>query len=290
MTEVLNQEQDMTTNTADSSVEEEGDLFADYDPSLNEDKPIEFEEESDQSSEVETDEKKEESVDPQVASSQDPASFLEIKYNKEAKSLTKDEAIEYAQKGMNYDHVLEKYNALKGNENNIVELSRLADKANMSVDELIGYLKNQWSEKELSDEVTALKQMYPNSDESLLVELAKTHINDRSNLVSQKQKESENARKQEISRQMDVFAKRYPDIDASKLDPEVYRLMKDNYTLLEAYETVQASIRAKEEKEKESLEKINRQNAENKKKSLGNMSNAGYDTDNDDFVKALFSD
>lgn len=42
------------------------------------------------------------------------APYLEIKYNKEKKGLSKDEAISWAQKGMHYESALERAAALKG--------------------------------------------------------------------------------------------------------------------------------------------------------------------------------
>lgn len=288
MTEELNQvQEDMTTNS-NESVEEDDDLFGDYDASKNEDTPIEFDDEGNQTSdEVQTQESEESTQ--QVVRTHEQTPFLKVKYNKEEKDLTQEEAITLAQKGMNYDNILGKYNALKEQEGTLSELSKLAERANMSTSDLLTYLGNQWAEHELDNEVKALQEKYPQSDEGLLIELAKSHIASRSNLASQQKQESANARKQEISRQLDIFAKRYPEVDAQSLDSKVYQLMKDNYTLLEAYETVQAEKRAEEEKERLSQEKISKQNEENKRKSLGNTSNNGYDESNDDFLSGLFS-
>ena len=288
MTEELNQVQDDMTTNSNESVVEDDDLFGDYDASLNEEIPSDFDDEGNQTSE-EVPTQENEGNTQQVVSSHENTPFLKVKYNKEEKDLTQEEAITYAQKGMNYDNILGKYNALKEQEGTLSELSKLAERANMSTNDLLTYLGNQWAEHELDNEVNALKEKYPQSDESLLIELAKSHIASRTNLASQQKQETANARKQEISRQLDIFSKRYPDVDAQSLDPKVYQLMKDNYTLLEAYETVQAEVRAEEEKKKESLEKISKQNEENKKKSLGNTNNAGYDESNDDFLSGLFS-
>ena len=55
----------------------------------------------------------------------------------------------------------------------------------------------------------------------------------------------------------------------------VYDLMKEDYTLLEAYEIVQGEKRAAEDRIKEKQALSARQNEENKKKSLGNLTNTG---------------
>ena len=86
-------------------------------------------------------------------------------------------------------------------------------------------------------------------------------------------KQAEASRKAEIGRQLDIFTKRYPDVNPQSLDQRVYRLMAENYTLSEAYETVMSEDRAANKKAQESQGKKQKQHMENKAKSMGNTSN-----------------
>lgn len=251
--------------------------------------------EADESVEEESDETEEnapsesENTDPSDSKGeQDQPDFMKIKFNKEEISLSHDQAVELAQKGMNYDRIYESYQASAPIIN---EINRLAQLNGMNAEEFMLNLSQVQSQFELNAEMDALREQYPDSDEALLEELARTHLNNRSAQAAQQQQQHQNARKMEINRQMDIFEKRYPNVDPAKLDMDVYRLMKDGYTLLEAYETVMADKRAAQEKANASREKVSKQNEENKRRSLGNISsNGARDSGLDEFTKELFSD
>lgn len=203
---------------------------------------------------------------------------MTIKFNHESMDLTQEEAIQLAQKGKNYDTINAKYEAIKGSEPFINELNRLAKANNMSVDDYIKNLADVQSAFELNREVEALQEQYPDTNPEVLQELAMSRLKDNANLVSKKEQDAETAKKQEIGRQIDVFSKRYPNVDPSKLEMGVYNLMKEGYTLLEAYESFNADKRAANDKVKESQAKIKQQNDENKAKSLGNLANQETET------------
>jgi len=266
--EVLNQE--LTAADSDSIAEEEEGLFDDY----TEEEDIPASSEDDQDSEHT--EEEESSEDTQKEQN---APFLTVKFNKESRNLSQQEAVEYAQKGLNYDKIYESYSAMKHYEPSFNELSRLAQINNMSIEDYVANLANVQREVEIEQEMEALKGKYPNSEENVLKELATLQVNERRTAAADKMKSAKqqdaDSRKQEIGRQLDIFTTRYPDLNPQSLDSKVYDLMKDGYTLLEAYETVEAEKRSIAVKEKESQEKISRKNEENKKKSMGNTTNVG---------------
>ena len=218
--------------------------------------------------------------------------FLTITYNKEKKDLTQDEAITYAQKGMNYDKLHSQYESVKEKETLLNEISRLAELNGMSLEDYVVNLNEVQNEFAISQEVEALKQKYPSADDGILRELAETHIKERNEsrakIAEDSAREKDEARKEEIGRQLDKFSQRYPDVDPQNLDSKIYSLMSQGYTLLEAYESVEADKRQTAEAKRQAEEKIIRQNEENKKKSLGNLSNSG-DVEKDDFLKAFWS-
>lgn len=280
MNDELNQ-----TQTAEEEVDfgidaAEEDLFDDW--SIDDSSTPDETEDEDPDSEV-TESKEEPAAEAPVED------FLTIKYNKESKGLTREQAIEYAQKGMNYDNIYERYTNLKENEPIISELSKLAKANNMSVNDYVKGLVDVQSSFELNKEVETLKAQYPSSDASLLEELAKERIAKRQSEESVQASKGNSAREAEINRQLDIFYKRYPDVDPAKLDAGVYQLMKDNYTLLEAYEIVNADKREQLAKEEAAKQAIAQKNQSNREKALGNISNRGI-ADEDEFLKELFSD
>lgn len=219
--------------------------------------------------------------------------FLTIKYNKKARDLSQEEAIELAQKGANYDHIYEEYSSLKQFEGIQKELNDLAKSNGLSLEDYIKNLKEVQSQFELNKEVEELKKAYGEVDDSLIKELANYRIGNRHSIAkesAEKKKESEeNSLRQEVEKQVDRFAAKYPNLEPDKLDKEVYDLMKDGYTLLEAYETVKNEKQAIEDRIKEKQELSNKQNEENKKKSLGNLNNTGS-IEKDDFLSGFMSD
>lgn len=269
-----------------SSWENTSDISADGKATEDEDLEVEKDEEE---AEETTDEESDDNTDQSDSKDEHgQPDFLKIKFNKEEISLSRDQAAELAQKGMNYDRVFEGNQTMTPIYN---EINRIAQANGMSVQDFMLNLSQLQSQFELNNEVAMLREQYPDADDSLLEEVARAHLNDKSAQLVNQQRQNEEARKKEINRQLDIFEKRYPNVDYKSLDMDVYRLMKDGYTLLEAYETVMSDKRAAQEKERASREKISKQNEENKKKSLGNLSSGGGNYgDEDDFVKELFSD
>jgi hypothetical protein len=70
------------------------------------------------------------------------------------------------------------------------------------------------------------------------------------------------------------------------LDPKVFEFVKQGYTLLEAYNKFQRMNAQKSNAEANA--KVNQLNEENKKKSLGNITNAGK-TEADDFMNGFLT-
>ena len=174
---------------------------------------------------------------------------------------------------MNYDNLLGKFDQLNS------RLEKLAKANGLTVDSFLENIESVQDRLELDQELEQLKQQFPNTEESALEELANSRISKRKtenlrNAEAQEQKNQE-AQRNEIGRQIDIFQKRYPDLEPQNLDPQVYDLMKDGYTLLEAYESVEADKRLAAEKARQSQEKISKKNESNKAKSLGNTSSIG---------------
>ena len=238
--------------------------------------PEDFEDTTPEDEEDVTEEEVEETETDQVeeedALEQSEPDFLKIKFNHEELGLTKEEAIELAQKGKNYDALSEKYNRL-ANDPVLTELNRLAQLNGMSVNDYLKGLSDVQNRAAFNNAFNELKNQYPNADDALLQELAQSRLNAQTQAQNNQVKQAEASRKAEIGRQLDIFTKRYPDVNPQSLDQRVYRLMAENYTLLEAYETVMSEDRAANKKAQESQAKKQTQHMENKAKSMGNTSN-----------------
>lgn len=277
-------EQEAPTTESDFEVDLSSFLDEDTNPIEEEpeDKPVEEPIEEDVHDEPEE-------AEPETES----APFLTIKYNKESRNLSQDEAVELAQKGMNYDRIYSQYEALKQYEGLDKELEALAKANGMSIADYVANLKEVQNSFELNREIESLKETYQDADESLLSELAQSRINARKEgnlrIAEEKAVNEKSQLRSEVERQVNKFEERYPDVAPDKLDSEVYDLMRGGYTLLEAYEIVQGEKRKAEERIKEQQSLSARHNEENRKKSLGNLSNTG-DIEKNAFMEAFLSD
>ena len=278
--EELNQVQ--TNEVADSSeISAEG-LFDDW----TEDIPADDQTEETPSDSGEESDEANQSPAEETNGSDEDNSFVKIKYNKQEMNISREEAVPLLQKGMNYDNIHGKYEALNS------RLEKLAKANGLTVDSFLENIESVQDRLELDQEVEQLKAQFPNTEAAVLEELANSRISKRKaeNLRTAEAQASqkEESQRNEIGRQLDIFSKRYPDLEPQKLDPQVYDLMKEGYTLLEAYESVEADKRNAAEKARQSQEKISRKNESNKAKSLGNTSNVGS-VDKDPFLSGFNS-
>lgn len=222
--------------------------------------------------ESESEEPKAETEETTEVKAEEP--FLTIRYNKEDKGLTREDAITYAQKGMNYDHLNDKYTNLSN------RLSELAGMNGMQLDAYLDSLSNAQKNLAISKEMKSLRQAYPGAEDALIREIAERNVNER--FVNQQTKLAEEAKTQEetqrkeLEKQIDIFQSVFPNVRADNLDQKVYDLMGKGYTLLEAYYVVN---KPKEDARNAIIEK----NTSNKAKSLGNVGNA-EEVSTDDFL------
>lgn len=208
---------------------------------------------------------------------------LRIKFNGEEKTLTEEEARNLAQKGMNYDRFYE-------------PLDRLARMNGMSVGDYLNRLNDTQVQYEVSREIQNLKTnpKYDGVSDEVLEELASKRVMENIGQQDQNyqnlQREQADAQSARIQRDIDLFFEEYPEFKnkgPEAIDNKVYDYVKKGYTLLEAYnkwsreQSNNPKVLAKE--------KVSKLNEENKKKSLGNTTNAGS-AEADDFLSGLFSD
>lgn len=254
---------------------EEG-LFDDYVPEDTTESAEQVEEPTEESTEESTTETEETIEVPENADN----SFLHVKFNGEERDLTEEEARVLAQKGMNYDRFYE-------------PIERLARLNNMTVGEYVNQLNDTQVQYEVSKEMEALKEdpKYANIDDSVLEEIAQSRVNqnmgERDRSYQAQAQEQADAQQAQAQREIDKFMEEYPEYKnkgPEALDPKVFEFVKQGYTLLEAYNKFQRETSNKIQAEAKA--KASKLNEDNKKKSLGNTSNAG-EVEKDDFLSGF---
>ena len=259
-----------------NQLDSEAGLFDDYEPETTESTET-VEESTPEETVEETEQVSEETIEePENVDN----SFLRVKFNGEERTLTEEEARNLAQKGMNYVRFYE-------------PIERLARLNNMTVGEYVNQLNDTQVQYEVSKEMDSLREdpKYANIDDSVLEEIATSRVNqnmgerDR-NYQSQVQEQAD-AQQAQAQREIDKFMEEYPEFKnkgPEALDPKVFDFVKQGYTLLEAYNKFQRETSNKVQAEAKA--KASKLNEENKKKSLGNTSNAG-EVEKDDFLSGF---
>ena len=201
---------------------------------------------------------------------------LKVTYNGEEQTLNEEDARSYAQKGMNYDKIYE-------------PLQRLTRMHGLnSVGELLNMLNDTEIQYQIANEVEAMKEdpKYADVSDEILEEIAAAKVNksmsDQEKKFQDQEKQAADAEAERIQKDVDKFLGEYPEFrekGPESIDPKVFDYVKQGYTLLEAYNKfLRESPQAKASK----------LNEENKKKSLGNTTNAGG-ADSDDFLKGFLN-
>lgn len=275
--EDLNQNLETEESLFDDTEIEEDSLFDD--------------DESDESSAEETEESEGKPAEEETEESAEEEPFMVIRYNHKDRPLNRDQTKELAQKGMNYDEMQqamqERYDALNR------DILRLAQMNNMDVPQYLKSLEDMQVNFAVSRELQVLKEQYPETDEAILKELANNRAADilSKNQVMYAQNRQIEADKQrnEIRRQLEMFERKYPGVDAQNLDQKVYDLMKEGYTLLEAYNEFREEQAQADRTSQDQQKKIEKLNRKNQKKKLGNLNNTDSIME-DDFMAGFLSE
>jgi hypothetical protein len=142
-----------------------------------------------------------------------PTDFLTIRYNKADKKLTKEEAIELAQKGMNYDHIQQELQSYR--EGPIGKaLKAYADAAGMSVEKYAEMMMEQQEAAEEKKALEELQERYPDAPDELL----KEHV--RMQREGNKAKAETAAEARQKAAWSEALAE-YPSISADKVPQDV---------------------------------------------------------------------
>lgn len=264
----MNELNNVQTSTEETTTNDEF-IFEEETPSTEEDNEnIESEE---QSTEVK------ETVD-------NTQNSIKIKYNGSERVLSYDEAVTLAQKGMNYDKLLNNYDSLR-NSPELKIFDKQAESLNMSRKEYAEYLDSFQLKSLENKALQQLQEAYPDSDVNVLKQLAKNEVDNylrnRENEEYQRELESKKIEDDEISSQIERFINVYPEVDIEHLPQEVLEYMVQGEDILSAYRAYENNLLRNRLAAQET-------NNKNKNKAVGNLtSNNSSDNESDYFLLGL---
>lgn len=251
--------EDETSLTTEA--EEEEDLFdfdeADFEP-----------EEGEDAEEQESEEGK---------PSEDTDAFLTVKYNKAERKLSREEAIELAQKGLNYDKVFGEAERLRG------AVKPYADQAEMTINEYLDHLAKTAGENAEATMEQQVRADYPYIADEAVKELVQARLKDQQAKTENAQQDAEKAKWAEAM-------STYPDLQADKIPQDVLDAVnagKDPLTAMHEHRiaALQEQL-AKANAKADAAEK----NFKNRAASTGSMIGRGNGMESDPFLSVWDSD
>lgn len=213
-----------------------------------------------------------------------------LKHLDEVKTVSRDEVIALAQKGMDYDRLKakseERYAALETEKNlsesRVTIFNEIAKQGGFKdVDELIENIQaEQLAEQIGTDKETALKQVRLEKKERELLEKEQR-------LTAARDSRSK------VDEDAKAFIEKHPSIDFKSIPKEVWDKVNGGESLLTAYddfmtEKAQKELAAENERLKAELEAA-KKNADNKARSTGSATSAGKDRVSDPWISDLES-
>lgn len=212
----------------------------------------------------------EEKPEGEDAGEQKDEDFLTVKYNKAEKKLTREQAVELAQKGLNYDKILSETERLRG------AVKPFADQAGMTVQQYLDHLASTADETAKASVEQQVEKDYPYITEDAKKEIIQARM-------KEKAREAESAAKDaEKAKWADALAT-YPDM-ADKVPQDVLDAVQAGKDPLTAMHEHRIAALQEQLAKANALATAAQKNNENRAASTGSMQGIGKNTEQDPFL------
>ena len=248
--------------------------------SFPEDDSFEIEEVNESPDEETVEETEVEETEP----TEETDNFLQIRYNGQDQTLTREQATTLAQKGMNYDKINQKLQeALDNPTLKIIESN--AKKANMSVSDYVNRMAQFQDTLNIQQIANDFKAQNPDVSDAVAKQYAnevyKNRLSDMAKEQAEKEAQASKAEQDALVKEVQAFQSRFPDVDIQNLPNEVVDDINDGTPLMEAWLTY-------ENRQLRNRLTNSNTNAKNKASAVGDVSaNTGKSAGTDPFIQGL---
>lgn len=195
-----------------------------------------------------------------------------VKFRGEEQELPVSQLVTLAQKGMNYDHLLEQNKQLAVGQKGVDLLTRYARGAGMEFDAFVSYLEKNLQQQEVQ------KLMDERGiDEATAAEI----IGLRADKAAKEEKTAEQKKQEEMRSDLLALLEVYPDV--RQLPPEVVEMTRTGMKPLTAYAIWDAQQARKAEREAQTKIDAKERAEENRKKAVGSARGSEKTKDRDLF-------
>lgn len=164
---------------------------------------------------------------------------IRITYLGEEKDLSYEDAVTLAQKGMNYDRILQERDTLKAardqTDSSLREVEKWAHQAGMELNEYIDYLQTTRRAQDVEREVNSIRQKYPDIPEEAAKEMAETRIKEKDAKEQQTAQQRKTEAEKAEQKPWEDFVQRYPSMDTwEKIPADVVSEIESGASPVEA--------------------------------------------------------
>ena len=253
----------------------------------NQTEPEQHEDSQEQeTTEGEEEQSTEEAAADEQAQAEEP--MFDLKYNKETKQYTKQQVTELAQKGLNYDHVIEQRDRLQQENADLAKfkdeysgvfetLESMAESAGKNLPEFLTSIRmNMLVAQGVSQETARERILREDAERRLQASAAEEN----------RKSKAEERQREDIRR----FQEKYKDVDPKTIPQEVWQAVGKGELLVDAYGDYQRRELERQLKEANEKLAIRAKNESNKQKSLGSLQSTKQETGKDPFLEGFLSD
>ena len=253
----------------------------------NQTEPEQHEDSQEQeTTEGEEEQSTEEASADEQAQAEEP--MFDLKYNKEIKQYTKQQVTELAQKGLNYDHVIEQRDRLQQENADLAKfkdeysgvfetLESMAEAAGKKLPEFLTSIRmNMLVAQGVSQETARERILREDAERRLQASAAEEN----------RKSKAEERQREDIRR----FQEKYKDVDPKTIPQEVWQAVGKGELLVDAYGDYQRRDLERQLKEANEKLAIRAKNESNKQKSLGSLQSTKQETGKDPFLEGFLSD
>lgn len=245
-----------------------------------EEKPEETEPKADQQKEEgQAEEEQEEKTDekkPEESEKKEEADqqTFDLRFLGETKTVNREEVITLAQKGLNYDRVVQERNEMRAQHSKLKEyesfLEELAREDGLTIDTLMDETRAQLlAQREGLDKGVALQRIKLDRDKRAFQAEKQKATADQQAEAAARQRQEDNFMR---------FVKEYPDVDPKTIPPEVWKAYGDGADLVQTYASYENKQLKERLREAEAALETERQNAKNKERSIGSQKSSGSES------------
>ena len=189
---------------------------------------------------------------------------IKVKFNHEEMELPYEEAVKHIQKGMNYDKVYEKVQALE-NDPRLGLINKLAEQSGMTSDEFISAVEEQQRLSDLNDLVS----------NNIPEEFAQEILENRKFRAVYQAEQTEKQKQEQLQQTVKEFLTIYPDVKTNEIPQNVWDEVNQGKNLIDAYAKHENNTLKTRLAELQQKLNINQSNINNEQSSTGSVTGHG---------------